>query len=428
MEVIETAPDGLYDPYSLEWDDTIIFPSTRKLKQYGNRVYNRYPARSIFLVPRATILINQESNNNLNILDPFMGSGTTAVEATNANCKIFGTEMDPFARLIAEVSIMTFTEVEQKELEVTFSNIITNWKRQTPLQKYYPDLRNIDYWFDENNFIDLLKLKSYIYENVRNDKFLKFFKVAFADCIKPSSKMERQSTKPYISSKYLKKIKPVQDSFEYSFKAHFKAIIENNTHQQSINWIGFDATNFNSINNKIHLAITSPPYLNAFDYTQIIKVESAWVGTLVNADINELRKKQVGHKKRREQYIDEIVSEVFKPFYEKLLKNPKKSSKDSNLNIANNCQAYFNDIFKNLNSVKKALVSGGEYHMIIGDNTINGINIPTHRLIAEIASNIGFNWSGYYKYPIKDHRTSIPRKDHGGKIKYEYVIILKNDL
>jgi hypothetical protein len=149
---------------------------------------------------------------------------------------------------------------------------------------------------------------------------------------------------------------------------------------------------------------------------------------LVNADINELRKKQVGHKKRREQYIDEIVSEVFKPFYEKLLKNPKKSSKDSNLNIANNCQAYFNDIFKNLNSVKKALVSGGEYHMIIGDNTINGINIPTHRLIAEIASNIGFNWSGYYKYPIKDHRTSIPRKDHGGKIKYEYVIILKNDL
>lgn len=431
MEIKETESNGLYNPYNLEWDDTIIFPSTRKLKQYGNRVYNRYPARSIFLVPRATIQYCKKKNNSLNILDPFMGSGTTAVEAINLDCQIYGTEMDPFARLIAETSILSFSNKEKSELIQKYNDIKVNWKNQRPLKKYYPDLKNIEYWFDELTFNDLLKLKSYIYENVENRKYLKFFKVAFADCIKPSSKMERQSTKPYISSKYVKKIKPVDESFQYSFTAHMKALEESDRSlhdMPKINWIGYDATNFNTIDNTIHLAITSPPYLNAFDYTQIIKIESSWVGTLINSDIEKLRLKQVGHQKRREQPIDNIVLAVFEDYYHRLLNNPQKSSKSSNINIAKNCMAYFNDIYKNLRSVKQSLVADGEYHMIIGDNVINGIEIPTHRIIAEIAQSIGFTWSGYYKYPIKDHRTSIPRNNNGGKIQYEYVIILKNDI
>jgi DNA modification methylase len=431
MEIKETDNEGLFDPYSLDWDDTIKFPSTRKLKQYGNRIYNRYPARSIFLVPRATILCNKNINQKLNVLDPFMGSGTTAVEAVNLNCQIYGTEMDPFARLIAEVSVLKFSILEKKELLEKYNEIFENWKNQKPLKKYYPDLKNVEYWFDDLTFNDLLKLKSHIYENITNEKYLKFFKVTFADCIKPSSKMERQSTKPYISSKYAKKIKSVDVSFEYSFKAHLNALSQKNCSSndlQEIKWAGFDATNFNTIDNKIHLAITSPPYLSAFDYTQIIKIESSWVGTLVNSDIEQLRRKQVGHQKRREQEIDKTVEEIFDPFFKKLLDNPKKSSKTSNINTAKNCLAYFNDIYKNLKSVKKSLIDQGEYHMIIGDNVINGIEIPTHKIIAEIAQKIGFNWSGYYKYQIKDHRTSIPRNGSGGKIKYEYVIILKNDI
>jgi DNA modification methylase len=427
MEIKETDNEGLYNPYSLGWDETIMFPSTRKLKQYGNRVYNRYPARSIFLVPRATILWNKKNNKKLNILDPFMGSGTTAVEATNLNCQIYGTEMDPFARLIAEVSIAQFSSKEQEEILEKYNEIANNWKNQKQFRKYYPDLKNIEYWFDNSTFNDLLKLKSYIYENITNEKYLNFFKITFADCIKPSSKMERQSTKPYISSKYEKKIKPVDVSFEYSFNAHLNALTQENSNSSNlkvINWVGFDATNFTKINNKIHLAITSPPYLNAFDYTQIIKIESAWVGTLVNSDIEQLRFKQVGHQKRREQEINSKVFEIFEPFYKKIVDNPKKSSKTSNINIAKNCLAYFNDIYKNLKSVKKSLVAKGEYHMIIGDNVINSIEIPTHKIIAEIAQKIDFNWTGYYKYPIKDHRTSIPRNGSGGKIKYEYVIIL----
>jgi DNA modification methylase len=428
MEIEIVNRTGGYNPYELEWDETISFPNTKSLTQYGNRLYNRYPARSIFLVPRATI--NSKANNlkKLNVLDPFMGSGTTAVEASLKNSVIYGTEMDPFARLIAEVSLFRFSENELFELNNIYFNIKKKWAKYHINKKFYPKLNNIEYWFDEQTFKDLLKLKSFLYENVLNEKYLKFFKVTFADCIKPSSKMERQSTKPYISSKFPKKIKPVFESFEYSFKAHLDALKQYDSVSKKtaygINWLSYDATNFNTIKEVIDIAITSPPYLNAFDYTQIIKIESAWVGTLENDDIIKLKEVQVGNEKRRDKEIDSFVETLFQPYYDRIIKQGENDNKNYT-KTAKTCLSYFNDIKNNLICVKDVLKKGGEYHMIIGDNTIKKVDIPTHKLIAEIAKELNFDWFGYYKYAIKDHRTSIPRMENGGKINYEFVIMLR---
>ncbi len=428
MEKIVLNNTGKYNPYELKWNSTIVFPSTRKLKQYGNRIYNRYPARSIFLVPRNTILNFKRNRKLVNILDPFMGSGTTAVESILQNCNIYGTEMDPFARLVSEASVQLYSDAEFIELEDIFSKINSNWKNQKPLSKYTPKLKNIEYWFDKEVFTDLLSLKSYIFEFVKNDKFLIFFKVVFADCIKPSSKMERQSIKPYISSKYPKTIKPVNESFQYSYKAHIETLKDykdKTLKQRNIEWLSFDATNFELANKSIDIAISSPPYLSAFDYTHVIKIESAWLGLLQDPDILKLRCSQVGHQKRRDNIVCTDIVDIFSDYYYSILNGDKKNSKISNINVAKGAQSYFNDMYKNLYYTYNVLKEKGQYHLIIGDNVINGINIPTHKIVAQIAEKIGFNWFGYYKYPIKDHRTSIPRNANGKKIKYEYVLMLE---
>lgn len=421
--------DGIYNPYELAWDETIEFPSTRTVKQYGNRIYNRYPARSVFLVPRSIIAQEIRDKKSLNILDPFMGSGTTAVEASLIpNTKIFGTEMDPFARLIASVSIQHFNLNELQELDQYYNSILNNWKSTKIDQSLYPDLKNIEYWFDEKVFEDLMQLKSCIYGLQTSKKIMSFLKVCFADCIKPASKMERQSTKPYISSKYKKVPKPVWESFDYSFH-NFRKILEDylnegKTYNSEINWLSFDATNFEAKNVQMDLAITSPPYLNAFDYTHIIKIESAWVGTLTNKEVSTLRESQVGHSKRINQDIDQLVPQYFNEYALKL-RGSTPNKKMGNERLIQVCEAYFNDMLKNIKCVYNVLRKGGSYHMIIGDNVINKIEIPTHLIIANLAQKVGFEWSGYYKYPIKDHRTSVPRGTQGGKIKYEYVLILK---
>lgn len=37
----------LFNPYTLKWGEVIDIPSTRSVKEFGNRIYNRYPARSV---------------------------------------------------------------------------------------------------------------------------------------------------------------------------------------------------------------------------------------------------------------------------------------------------------------------------------------------------------------------------------------------
>lgn len=415
IELEEKYNEGnAFNPFMLEWGEEIVFPSTRKMNEYGNRIYNRYPARSVFLVPRA--ILSQYKDQNVKVLDPFMGSGTTAVETILSGNKPVGTEMDPFARMIANVSTTIFSPKELKQVNQLFLRIQREWQNYDAMPA--PDLVGIAHWFKPEDFQDLLKLKACII-NLSPKKYLSYFLVAFADCIKPVSLMERQSTKPYISTKYIKETKSVSASFEYSHLAHFNAVKEMSeiSKPSPIEWIGTDATNFQTEESSIDIAITSPPYINALDYTRCIKVESAMCDKTDTKGTALLRKMQVGHEARRHQEIVDVVRQIFDPFYAEIVSVDKDR--------ACTCLAYFNDLFKNLSCVHNALKTRGIYHMIIGDNTIRGVDVPTHEIIAHLAEKIGYKWIGYYKYEIKDHRTSLPRNNTKNKIEYEHVIMLQ---
>ena len=216
---------GLYNPYELSWGEKIEFPSTRNLHEYGNRIYNRYPARSVFLVPRA--ILSQFKDKNIKVLDPFMGSGTTAVETILSGNIPYGLEMDPFARMVAEASSFVFNKGELEEIIALKQEIINNWRKYKPEEK--PHLSGVERWFKEGDLESLLRMKKTIICIVP-DKYQKFFLVTYADAIKPVSLMERQSLKPYISTKYTKVTKSVDESFEYSFNVHFDAIKEMSEH------------------------------------------------------------------------------------------------------------------------------------------------------------------------------------------------------
>ena len=140
-------------------------------------------------------------------------------------------------------------------------------------------------------------------------------------------------------------------------------------------------------------------------------------GTIDNGVADQLRKMQVGHERRRNQIINEQVKNIYNPYYEQIVEKDKQRAQTS--------LAYFNDIFKNLQCVYQALKAGGEYHIIIGDNTIRDVDIPTHAIITRLSKDVGFENFGYYKYVIKDHRTSIPRDKKTSKINYEHVIMLR---
>jgi hypothetical protein len=358
-------------------------------------------------------------HRRLTVLDPFMGSGTTAVEAALQGIDAFGLELDPFARLVTEVSTRPYSESELSRLQALKSTVANTWKSITPDSSLAPRLTGIERWFDGEKFDELLSLKSAVYECAASNTDLDFFRVVLADVIRPCSKAERQSLKPYISTKYKKVEADVRLTFDKSFDAHLSALREFSTairdKPSEFQWVGHNATNFH-LDNEVDVAITSPPYINALDYIRCIKLESAWVDCSDDTGLRVLRKHQVGDNARRSIQIEPMVDAVVSETVDLIATTDRVRSET--------VRAYFQDIANNLRATFRALRTNGVYHMIVGDSVIKGMEVPTHKLIADIAQRCQFEWVGYYRYSIRDHRTSIPRNGQGGKIRDEHVISL----
>jgi len=80
---------------------------------------------------------------------------------------------------------------------------------------------------------------------------------------------------------------------------------------------------------------------------------------------------------------------------------------------------------ENLIQVKRVLRSGGHYVIVIGDSSIRNVEIESWRVLEDIALGLGFETQLTFRYVIKNPYIRIPRKNRGGKIKYDNVLVLK---
>jgi hypothetical protein len=359
------------------------------------------------------------SGKPIKVLDPFMGSGTTAIESCMKGFIPYGLEVDPYARLISNLSVHIFEEEEIEQIGIIKNIIVGSFGSCKANKELAPAIDNINYWFSEENYTDLLKLKTLIYKNTaQNESIRRFFLAVLADIIRASSKAERQSLKPYISTRFAKKNIPVLPSYEKSFNAYFLATKDaaQKLYSSNINWLSGDATDFSS-SVKMDVAITSPPYINAMDYVRCIKLESAWVGTGNEAVFSDLRKIQLGEAGRAKlKNATATVKKIAAPYLDYLQKEDPQRFETA--------LVYFQDMHDNLVSVQGALKHGSSYHLIVGNSVIRNVDVPTHEIIAKIGEKLGYSWDKYVRYPIKDHRTSLPRNGRGGKISEEHVISL----
>ncbi len=109
---------------SEDWDFKNLKQSER---QYGVHFFHHYTAKFIPQIPAK--LIQKLSKGNDIIVDPFMGSGTTLVEAKLLGCHSYGFDTNPLAIKIAKAKTMTIDENKIRELD-NFLEWIDN-KRKT---------------------------------------------------------------------------------------------------------------------------------------------------------------------------------------------------------------------------------------------------------------------------------------------------------
>lgn len=381
----------------------------------------KYPCKFIPEIPRWAIK-KYVKDKDERILDPFTGSGTTLLEAAINGNNSYGIEIDEVAKLISRVKTEKYNKKEVKSIQDEFENIISEYDN---IKEYrVPEIDNLEHWFPKENIQELGKILQQINE-IDNVKIKNFFKVCFVSIIKKCSYTDDSSPKPYVSSKIKKIPANPKDEFIKIYNKYYKGIedLAKIKNFGEVEILKGDALNF-ELETKVNLVITSPPYINAFDYGRTMRLENLWLGLLTENELRDKKKDYVGTEKiktckEKEDLSILQESEILEKVYKKIVQSDEKR--------ALIVKKFFDDMKTNYNQVKKCLNKNGRYVIVIGDSNIRQVKVKSSEILTEIAINNGFILEDKFSYIIKNPYINIPRNGIGGKINIDNVIVLRKE-
>jgi DNA modification methylase len=388
--------------------------------------YFKYPCKFIPELPRWAIKKYLGDNSIYNVFDPFSGSGTTLLEAIVNGNNSFGTEIDSFAKMLVEVKTSPFNHQEIQFVGnwldnqlIKYQNTFSNYENP-----FVPDINNLFHWFTQENAQKLGVIKSEI-NKISNTKISNFFNVCFASSIRKCSNADDVSPKPYISSK-IEKIPSDPFIVFRNITLRYLKAMEDLYNLSETKLIGkSEIINGDALNIKtqinMDIAITSPPYINAFDYARTLRLENLWLGLETEETIRDKKKSYVGTENIKINSEEDLsildLSSDLKHIYYTIEPIDKKR--------AIIVKKFFEDMKVNLLQVKNVLKNNSRYCIVIGDSTIRKVNVNSWSILCDIAESIGFQTETYFSYVIQNHYLRIPRGKRGGKINKDFVIVLK---
>ncbi len=390
---------------------------------YVTHGYFKYPCKFIPEIPRWAIK-KYLGNEGGKVFDPFAGSGTTLLEGILSNCDSYGTEIDEIAKLVIRAKTTPLNKEEISETEEIVQEISERMEVFTTETRFFvPEINNLSHWFTDENTKKLGIIGYYIETEISNQKIKDFLSVCFISIIRAVSNADNVSPKPYVSKKVIKK--PADPLYEFNkvYKNYIQGMIELNSYCiKKAAIIKGDALEVKDPI-EVDLIITSPPYINAFDYARTLRLENLWLGLETEETLREKKQSYIGTEtidmKEEKEKLDILTeSKRIKDYYNQISKIDAKR--------ALIVKKFFDDMKTNLVEMKKLLPKDGVYCIVIGNNKIRNVEIENWRVLSELAQNVGYEVELSFSYLIQNPYLRIPRKGRGGQIKKDYVLVLRN--
>jgi DNA modification methylase len=384
---------------------------------YLTHNFFKYPCKFIPQIPLWAMQSQLGEIKGKKVLDPFSGSGTTTVEATLNGAHAYYSDIDPLSRLLTRVKARKYSENEVTEIRESVEVIIQALKRKTG-KLTVPDLPNLEHWFREENIRTLGRLRALIDE--QDDYVRDFLLVVLASIIRKSSRADEVSPKPYVSTRFSK---PPVESGELFTKTARKYLERLKLYAPKsggkLAYEGLDARKLELPSNSMDIAITSPPYINAFDYVRSLKLENYWLGYIDEENIGEIQKANIGTEYLSKEKGSEVTINSLK------LKSATAEIYDKDKKRARVVNTYFEEMRKNLIEINRVLKPGAKYVMVVADSMIRNIYVPTHEILQEIALENNYTISNRFGYVIQNRYLRIPRAGQGGLMKIDWVIVME---
>ena len=371
-------------------------------------------------------------------LEPFCGSGTTPVELQNHNIKCYSFEVSPFMHLLSTVKLsrkynITSFEYYVEAVTRKLSRINPNIRQIEPLpfgdtivKKEYSKKWN----FHDPAMDGILDIRNAIRTVIDNKSYKQLFTIALASIIVQISNLFRNgkclSYKKGWETRILSRNevhKLFLDKLNSIFAEDIKLISKESTnaHNADICYLGDVRKNIQQVpDGEVDLIITSPPYLNSRDYTDIYMLELK-VLQLINSyeELRALRKKTLrSHVQVSYENIVPIDNERLKMSIDRMSNSEQKFW---NSDIINMICGYFDDMQLLFSEFAKKMRKGGVIYFNVANSAYYGVEVYVDYIIADIAESFGFKVREIRK--ARDLKTSPQQSGKIGKLRESVIVI-----
>lgn len=326
--------------------------------------------------------------------DPFAGTGTTVLVASQRNIKSGFSEINPLMKFIIETKINALTYYNtaiKPNLESVFI-LLENLQKHISTGFVFDNGQEI---LVEKGFFreDILKQCVYIKEHILgsnlNELVKKILLLALSAIVVKESNMIRRADLRYKRSKEFDEIEnDVIGLFIKKCKAIFSDLESfQNVKFTKTEFVSEDAKQIsNHYNNAFDLVVTSPPYVNGTNYFRNTKLELLLLDFIQDEDeLKHFRTMAVtsgiNNVSNRKQFIERL--EYVRPIVEKL----EKDNYDSR--IPKLVEFYFSDMKVVFKNVFRTMTDSGDFFIDIGDSKFKDVHIPTDLIYEKIGKDVG---------------------------------------
>lgn len=442
LDIDKESPEGLIN---LRKEVKYDIPNTTYIT---HAIHNFYPAKFIPQVPR--FVINQFGLKGKIILDPFAGSGTTAVESLITGNSNISNDINPITRFLIDI----------KTLKLNSTNYFgykdkLNYHTRRMFEsnaKFIPKWENLDYWYPADILSVLKKMWGYIH-NIENEDDIKYIlkagalyisrKYSYGDDESPklfrskqkTMRMKKLSNKFHEFGEELLQNELLKKAYEYldyiiqmnlRYKLEYKkvdSLREANEHFLLVLNNSVEELEQRLPENSVDCIITSPPYIYAQEYFRSTKVDMYWLDITDDKSIRKLTNKEIGQKFRSFCDLNSILSEVesYKDAFESIKRCSESfKTKENILRFS----AYFSDILYFLQLSAKLLNKNGIIAIFIGEPRVFGYYVKVKDIISEMLMQNNFRIKHTFFDIIKSRHLSRNRLNENPRgINGEWLII-----
>lgn len=386
---------------------------------YTNLMHS-YPAKMYGPIAQSLLCLYAKESDT--ILDPFCGTGTVLMQASLYGMHSIGIDINPLACLIAKTKTSKVSINKLKrETESLFSRIENH--RGNYL---IPSFENKDFWFEKDRQETLARILHEI-NKTTNLKYKNFFKVCFSSIIRKSSNADPEIMPPVKTRRMIKLIESgkkanVIEEFKKAVNANLirlEKFCNDCNRSSTVKVINGNFLNIELQNNSVDLVITSPPYIGSQKYIRSTRLENFWLNLADENTLIELDHKTIGTESILMREI--AIGKLNIPIADELIRNIRNKDKKRAYMV----YKYFSNMEMCIKKIYRVLKKNKYLILVIGDNTIRGYYIPTHKILSEILIKNGFKKDRILKDKIKYRGFMKKRNSTAGIIDYEWILIFR---